>query len=44
MLVLLFKNFFFFSSIWERTSREKEKKEKGETQEASQINFEDVFR
>ena len=43
MLVLLVKSFFFFSSIWKRTSREKEKKEKGETQEASQMNFEDVF-
>lgn len=43
ILVLLSKNFFFFPSIWKRTSREKEKKEKGETQETSQMNFEDVF-
>lgn len=47
-LFYLCKNFrdvgvIVFSSIWKRTSREKEKKEKGETQEASQMNFEDVF-
>lgn len=47
-LFYLGKNFrnvgvIVFSSIWKRTSREKEKKEKGETQEASQMNFEDVF-
>lgn len=40
---VLFRNFFFISSVWKRTSREKEKKEKGETQEASKMNFEDVF-
>ena len=43
MLVLWFRNLFFISSVWKRTSREKEKKEKGETQEASKMNFEDVF-
>ena len=43
LFLILFENLFLFSSVWKRASSEKEKKEKGETQKATQMNFEDGF-